>query len=77
MSILRKIDKQTSNELRSILSKLNMSKSKVTIDLEYNTIEVIEDYAIDDILESAGALTPERAKEMEAEVRKMREEWNG
>jgi hypothetical protein len=32
--------------------------------------------SIDDILESAGALTPERAKEMQEEAKKMREEWD-
>lgn len=77
MSIPRKLDRQTANELRSILSRLNIPKNKVTIDLDNDTIEVLEDYSIDDILESAGVLTPERAKEMQSEVKKMREEWDG
>ncbi|MFC4076154.1 hypothetical protein [Salinithrix halophila] len=76
MSIPRKIDKQIANELRSLLSKLNIKKSKVTIDLENDTIEVVDDYSIDDILESAGALTPERAEEMQQELKKSREEWD-
>lgn len=38
------------------------------------TIEVEDDYSIDDILESAGVLTPEQAKELMEEVKKMREE---
>jgi anti-anti-sigma regulatory factor len=77
MSMPKKLDSKTANQLRSIFSKLDISKKKVTIDLEENTIEIIEDdYSIDDILESAGALTSERAKEMQEEVKRMREEWN-
>lgn len=45
--------------------------------LDHETIEIEDDYSIDDILESAGLLTPEQAKELMEEVRKMREdEWN-
>lgn len=51
--------------------------SKVKIDLDNDTIEVEDDYSIDDILESAGVLTPEQAKRLTEEVKKMREEeWN-
>lgn len=36
-----------------------------------------DDYSIDDILESEGILTPNEAKELYNEVRRMREEeWN-
>ncbi|EGK13393.1 hypothetical protein ACFQ49_05010 [Kroppenstedtia eburnea] len=77
MSIPRKIDKQTAKELRSLLSRLNIRNSRVTIDLDNDTIEIVDDDSIDDILESAGALTPERAAELQAEVKKMREEWDG
>lgn len=77
MSIPRKMDKQTANELRSVLSKINITHSKVKIDLDNDTIEVEDDYSIDDIIESAGVLTPEQAKELTEEVKKMREEeWN-
>ncbi|WP_405110173.1 hypothetical protein MHH28_00230 [Paenibacillus sp. FSL K6-1217] len=38
---------------------------------------VEDDYSIDDILESAGILTPNEAKELSDKVRRMREEeWN-
>jgi hypothetical protein len=75
MSIPKKLDMNTANQLRSIFSRLDISKKKITIDLENDTIEIIDDdYSIDDILESAGALTPERAKEMQEEVKKMRRE---
>ncbi|TFE26981.1 hypothetical protein [Cohnella luojiensis] len=77
MSIPKKMDKQTANELRSLLTKMNVTQSKVTIDLDNDTIEVEDDYSIEDILESAGVLTPEQAKELTEEVKKMRrEEWN-
>jgi antitoxin component of MazEF toxin-antitoxin module len=77
MSIPRKMDKQTANELRSVLSKINITHSKVKIDLDNDTIEVEDDYSIDDIIESAGILTPEQAKKLTEEVKKMREEeWN-
>lgn len=77
MSIPKKLDHETASELRSILSKLNVTRKKVTIDLDNETIEVEDDYSIDDILESAGVLTPEQAKELMEEVKKMREEdWD-
>ncbi|REK68383.1 MAG: hypothetical protein C6P35_02295 [Cohnella sp.] len=71
------MDRQTANELRSILTKMNITKGKVKIDLNNDTIEVEDDYSIDDILDSAGVLTPEQAKQLAEEVKKMREEeWN-
>lgn len=77
MSIPKKLDYETASELRSILSKLNVTRNKVTIDLDNNTIEVEDDYSIDDILESAGVLTPDQAKELMEEVKKIREEdWD-
>ncbi|HEX7066284.1 MAG TPA: hypothetical protein VF199_14545 [Bacillales bacterium] len=77
MSLPKKMDQQTVNELRSILKKMNIMQSKVKINLDNQTIEVEDDYSIDDILESAGILTPEQAKRLTDEVKKMREEeWN-
>ena len=77
MSLPKKMDQQTANELRSILTKLNITQCKVKINLDNQTIEVEDDYSIDDILESAGVLTPEQAKRLTDEVKKMREEeWN-
>ena len=77
MSLSQKLDHETIGQLRSILSKLNLSRNKVTIDLENETIEIEDDYSIDDLLESAGLLTPEQAKELMGEVQKIREdEWN-
>jgi DNA polymerase II small subunit/DNA polymerase delta subunit B len=77
MSLPQKLDHETAGELRSVLSRLNLTRNKVTIDLDNETIEVEDDYSIDDILESAGLLTPEQAKDLMEEVRKMREdEWN-
>ncbi|WP_410511951.1 hypothetical protein PaeBR_18160 [Paenibacillus sp. BR2-3] len=77
MTVPKRMDKQTARELRSILEKMNITQSKVKIDLDNDTIEVEDDYSIDDILESAGILTPNEAKELTDEVRRMREEeWN-
>lgn len=77
MSLPKKIDRKTASKIRSILLKLNITKNKVMIDLNNETIEVEDDYSIDDILESAGVLTPEQAQELMDEVKKMREEeWN-
>lgn len=56
-----------------MLAKLNITDRKVTIDLDSETIELEDEYSIDDILESAGILTPERAKELQDEVSRMRE----
>ncbi|UMV47342.1 hypothetical protein LMZ02_28475 [Paenibacillus macerans] len=77
MSLPKKLDQDTANELRSILMKMNITHSKVKIDLDNDTIEVEDDYSIDDILESAGVLTPEQAKQLTEEVKRMREEeWS-
>ncbi|BCG58524.1 hypothetical protein [Paenibacillus sp. URB8-2] len=77
MSVPKRMDKQTARELRSIFEKMNITQSKVKIGLDNDTIEVEDDYSIDDILESASILTPDEAKELYDEVRRMREdEWN-
>lgn len=77
MSVPKRMDKQTARELRSIIAKINITHSKVKIDLDNDTIEVEDDYSIDDILESAGILTPDQARELTEEVKRMREEeWN-
>ncbi|CAH1195241.1 hypothetical protein PAECIP111893_00647 [Paenibacillus plantiphilus] len=74
--IPKKMDKETAIQLKFLLAKMNVTDRKVTIDLDNETIEMEDDYAIDDILESAGVLTPARAKELQEEVRRMREEWD-
>lgn len=77
MSLPKKMDRKTVNDLRSIMSRMNVTQSKIKIDMDNHTIQVEDDYSIDDILESAGVLTPEQAKELTEEVKKMREEeWN-
>ncbi|MHB9004741.1 MAG: hypothetical protein ACYC6C_11880 [Coriobacteriia bacterium] len=77
MSIPQRLDHQTVDELRVILSKMNVVKNKVIIDLDNETIEIVDDYSIDDILESAGVLTPEQGRRLAEEVRTMREDdWN-
>lgn len=74
--IPKKLDKETAEQFKFLLAKLNITDRKVTIDLDNETIELEDDYSIDDILESAGVLTPERAKELQEEVSRMREEWD-
>ncbi|KIL40256.1 hypothetical protein SD70_14995 [Gordoniibacillus kamchatkensis] len=75
--IPKKIDQQTASALKSILQKLNINNSRVLIDLEKQTVEAQEDdYSIDDLLEAAGALSPERGKELLDEVKRSREEWD-
>lgn len=75
--IPKKLDSETANELKKILGKLNITKPRVTIDFENEMIELEdEEYAVDDLLSAAGSITPERAKEMEEDISKSREEWN-
>ncbi|QJD82044.1 hypothetical protein [Cohnella herbarum] len=75
--IPKKMDEQAASEIKSILQKLNINNSRVLIDLEMQTVEVQEDdYSIDDLLEAAGSLTPERGKELLEEVNKSREDWD-
>lgn len=75
--ISQKIDYQTASTIKSMLQKLNIYNTRVLIDLEQQTIEAQEDdYSIDDLLEAAGTLSPERGREVLDEVNKSREEWD-
>ncbi|WP_217593511.1 hypothetical protein [Cohnella sp. GbtcB17] len=77
MMILKKMDSQATSTIKSILQKLNINNPRVLIDLEKQTVEAQEDdYSVDDLLEAAGTLTPERGKELLKEVGQSREEWN-
>lgn len=72
----KKIDRQSANEIKAILQKLNINHARVVIDLEKQTVEADEeDYWIDDLLDAAGALSPERGKELLDELNRSREEW--
>lgn len=72
----KKMDNETVNQLKLILRKYDINNNRVLIDLVKETVEVEDDYSIDDILEAAGTLTSERAKELTEYVRKSREEWD-
>jgi hypothetical protein len=75
--IPKKIDIQTVSEIKSMLQKLNINNTRVLIDLEKQTVEAQEDdYSIDDLLEAAGTLSPERGRELLDEVNRSREEWD-
>ncbi len=75
--IPKKIDKQTANTIKSMLQKLNIYDSRVLIDFHKETVESQDsDYSIDDLLEAAGTLSPDRAKELLDEVNQSREEWD-
>jgi len=67
--ILKKMDPQATSTIKSILQKLNINNPRVLIDLEKQTVEAQEDdYSVDDLLEAAGTLTPERGKELLKDV---------
>ncbi|MBW7474841.1 hypothetical protein K0T92_08800 [Paenibacillus oenotherae] len=75
--IPKKMDLQTASAIKSILQKFNINNARVLIDLDKQTVEAQEDdYSVDDILEAAGVLSPERGKELLEEVKRSREEWN-
>lgn len=75
--IPKKIDFQTASAIKSMLQKLNINNARVIIDLEKQTVEAQDDdYSIDDLLEAAGTLSPERGKELLDEVKRSREEWD-
>ncbi|MFC4766469.1 hypothetical protein [Effusibacillus consociatus] len=40
MSVPKKLDQDTANEFKSIFSRLNITKNKVTVDLDNETIEI-------------------------------------
>ncbi|UKS26656.1 hypothetical protein LOZ80_34950 [Paenibacillus sp. HWE-109] len=58
-----------------MLQKLNINNARVLIDLDKQTVEAQDDdYSVDDLLEAAGMLSPERGKELLDEVKRSREE---
>jgi len=73
-----KIDSHTAKELRKILRKLNITHPRVTIDFNHDTVELEEadEYSVEDLLQSAGALSSERLKELKDEIGRMREDWD-
>lgn len=73
--IPKKIDHQTASAIKLLLQKQNINYARVLIDLEKQTVEAQEeDYSIDDLLEAAGTLSPERGKELLDEVNKSRKD---
>lgn len=77
MTIPQKLDKTTATALRSILSSLNISKQRVIIDLNNDTLEIEEDYNVDDLLKWSGCLTKEQAAELQRQIRENRDEdWD-
>jgi hypothetical protein len=81
MAIPKKLDPNTSNALRSIFSSLNISKNisknRIIVDLNNDTVEIEESHHIDDLLQWAGTLTTEQAKELQERINKNREEdWD-
>ncbi|MFB5763634.1 hypothetical protein [Paenibacillus medicaginis] len=73
----QKIDRQTANAIKSLLQKHNINFARVLIDLDKQTVVAQEeDYSVDDLLEAAGSLSPERGMEILEEVNQARGEWN-
>ncbi|THF75365.1 hypothetical protein [Cohnella fermenti] len=74
----QKMDADTVKELRNILRKVNITYPRVIIDFNQETVEMEEtgDCSVDDLLQSAGVLSPERIKELKDEVGRMREDWD-
>lgn len=75
--IPQKMDSQTASAIKLILQKLNINNPRVLIDFDKQTVEAQEDdYSIDDLLEAAGTLSPERGRELLNDVSRSREEWD-
>jgi hypothetical protein len=76
--IPQKIDSQTANELRKILKSVNITNPRVTIDFDKDIVEFEEsdEYAVDDLLQSAGVLSPQRVEELKEEIDRARGEWD-
>lgn len=72
----KKMDNETVSQLKLILRKYDINNNRILIDLVKETVEVEDNYSVDDLLEAAGTLTPERAKELAEDIRKSREEWD-
>jgi hypothetical protein len=77
MAISKKLDDATYAQLWSIFSKMNISRNKVIVDLQKKTIEVEDEYSVDDIIASAGILTPEQGQQLMSDIKKIREvDWD-
>ena len=63
--------------MKRFRDECGLKYARVLIDLEKQTVEAPdEDYSINDLLEAAGTLSPERGRELLAEVKRSREEWD-
>jgi hypothetical protein len=77
LAISKKLDDATYTQLWAIFSKMNISRNKVIIDFKEKTIEVEDEYTIEDILASAGILTYDQGQQLMADIKKNREEdWD-
>ncbi len=77
MAMEIKMDASTVAALRSILATINVRNQRITIDLEKNTVLIEDDYNNDDLLSCAGILSPEQAKQLEAQIQRNRiEDWD-
>lgn len=77
MSIPQKLDPKTSRELRSILSALNITNNRITIDLTNDTVEVEDHPNINDMLQWAGILTLDQGNYLKSQISKNRDEdWD-
>jgi hypothetical protein len=77
MAMEIKMDASTVEALRSILATINVRNQRITIDLEKNTVLVEDDYSNDDLLSCAGILSPEQAKQLEAQIQRNKsEDWD-
>ena len=74
MAISKKLDDVTHAQLWTIFSKMNMTRNKVIVDFQKKTIEVEDEYSIDDIMASACILTPEQGQQLMEDIKKNREE---
>ncbi|MBB3111996.1 hypothetical protein FHS18_004064 [Paenibacillus phyllosphaerae] len=75
--ILKKIDAQTANAIQSLLQQQNIHSTRILIDFEKRiVVSQDNDYSIDDLLEAAGSISPERGQELLKEVSRSREEWS-
>lgn len=72
----RKMDHETVSQIKQILRKYDLKDNRILIDLDQETVEVENNYTVDDLMEAAGALTAERGKELAGSIVESREEWD-
>jgi len=75
MAMNEKLDPDLVLKLRDFLKKNHIDQKRIMIDVELETIELVADYDLEEILSAPPDFTAEEAEHAVETIRRFREEW--